>query len=214
MLYTPEIYISKVPDWATQIELVVQEPKAKEKIEPVKFSIETDCNLDFIVATISTPNGLFPPFLDATLILDNLSGLSYSLPDIPPNAEVFERPPLIIIKNPKLKDGWEISAESGSIPYAVTFMAFHPAYSAQSSPTPGPSGALPFKCRACKSTAKGLSLAILAAATLPTIPASLIAVVSSYLGVGAVIATAFITSVLGDTVDVIAEKLCKRVGLC
>lgn len=54
----------------------------------------------------------------------------------------------------------------------------------------------------------------MAAATLPALPAALIASVAAYLGVGTVIAAAFISSVLGDTVDMIAEKLCKRVKLC
>jgi hypothetical protein len=62
--------------------------------------------------------------------------------------------------------------------------------------------------------AKALAVSIVAAAALPAIPHALIVAVAAYLGVGAVVAGAFIGSVVGDTANVIAEKLCKRVGLC
>jgi hypothetical protein len=45
-------------------------------------------------------------------------------------------------------------------------------------------------------------------------PAALISAVAAYLGVGAVVAGAFIASVIGDTADIIAEKLCRKIGLC
>ena len=50
--------------------------------------------------------------------------------------------------------------------------------------------------------------------TLTAFPQAVIAAVASFLGAGAAVAAAFISSVVGDTVDTVAEKLCKMVGLC
>jgi hypothetical protein len=67
----------------------------------------------------------------------------------------------------------------------------------------------------CKITTKALALAIVAAATSPALPAALITAVASYLdGTAERAAAAFVGSVLGDTADVVAEKLCTWAGLC
>jgi hypothetical protein len=211
MMNIAEVYVSTVPDWATQVELVVHEPN-QQPIQPVDFDVRPEAQVQFVVATVSTPNGLFPPFLDARLELYDPTDTPYHLSPTP-GAFVSSSPGLVVIESP-IRGVWKLSAISGVIPYAVTAMAFHPQVSPNSPPSPGSSGSSPFKCRACKTTAKALALAIVAAATLPTLPAALIAAVSAYLGVGAVFAAAFISSVLGDTADVIAEKLCKKVGLC
>jgi hypothetical protein len=79
---------------------------------------------------------------------------------------------------------------------------------------PAASAGVTFSCRSCKMVAKGLALSIVAAAALPAIPHALIIAVAAYLGVGSVIAAAFIGSVVGDTANMVAEKLCKRIGLC
>ena len=211
MINTPEIYTSTDPDWASHIELVVHEPD-ESPIAPVPFSLDGD-SLKFLVATISTPNGLFPPFLDAKLRLSDPRGRTYQQTISSPEIFVSTSPALVVIDNP-MRGEWELSAESGIVPYAVTAMGFHPSIQSSSPPSPGPSGSSPFKCKACKITAKALALAIVAAASLQALPAALIASVAAYLGVGTAIAIAFISSVLGDTADMIAEKLCKRVKLC
>lgn len=165
----------------------------------------------FFVAALSTPNGLFPPFLDAELRLTDPARITQD--NWPSDPDTFVSSRLVIVNN-AIPGTWRVSAISGVIPYAVTAMGFHPQIGPSSPPSPGPSGSSPFKCRACKTTSKALALAIVAAATLPALPAALIASVAAYLGVGWVIAAAFISSVLGDTADMIAEKLCKRVHLC
>lgn len=213
MVNTPEVYTSLVPDWASHIELVVHEPDGRF-IRPVEFKIETEFEIEFIVATLSTPNGYFPPYLDASFELVDPNHNSYSPSRAVPRGFSSAKPALIFLDKPQSRGTWQIGAESGVIPYAVTVMAFHPQVPPHSPPSPGPSAASPFKCRACKITAKALALAIVAAATLPALPASLIAAVATYLGVGAVVAAAFIGSVIGDTADIVSEKLCKKVGLC
>jgi len=95
----------------------------------------------------------------------------------------------------------------------VSAFAFHPvaASSIIAAHPPTPS----FRCRICKTTAKALALAIVAAAGAAILPAALLASVSAFLGgVGGLAAGAFINSVIGDTVDVVAEKLCMAVSLC
>jgi hypothetical protein len=82
-----------------------------------------------------------------------------------------------------------------------------------------PSGPPTFRCAACKATAKGLAMAIVAATTaaigIAAIPHALIALVAAFLGIaGTAAAIAFISSVWGDTAKEIAEKLCKAVRLC
>ena len=212
MINTAEVYASTVPDWATEVELVVHEPENKQRIKAADFDLRSEAALLFLVATISTPNGLFPQFLDARLEIIDPNGTPYHRAP-PPGAFASVSPGIVIIDSP-VRGIWKIAAVSGVIPYAVTAMGFHPEVPPNSSPSPGVSGASPFKCRACKATAKALALAIVAAAMLPALPTALIVAVSTYLGVGAVIAAAFISSVLGDTASVIAEKLCQWVGLC
>ena len=213
MINIPEVYASTVPDWATQLELVVQEPEDSKSIKPVDFDVRPESSLLFIVATVSTPNGLFPPFLDAQLSLIDPNGDVHHLAPKLPGAFASIKPGLVVIEHPP-RGIWHLSAMSGVVPYAVTAMGFHPQVPPNSPPSPGPGGASPFKCRACKTTAKALALAIVAATALATLPAALIGAVAAFLGVGKVIAAAFIASVLGDSASVIAERLCVKVGLC
>jgi hypothetical protein len=42
----------------------------------------------------------------------------------------------------------------------------------------------------------------------------LVLAVAAYLKVGTTVAAAFITSIVGDTANTIAEKLCTKIGLC
>jgi hypothetical protein len=221
---TVETYTANVPDWATQAEFVVHEPAGKtsedtpgetfgESHRLGTFTLEPEYKPRFLIAVLSTPNGLFPPFLDASIQLTDPHQLTFK--DSTATSDMFMSPDarLLIIHNPETGD-WKVNAVDGVLPYAVTVMAFHPAELRNSPPSPGPTGGSPFKCRACKITAKGLALAIVAAATLSALPSALIAAVGVFLGVGKIFAGAFIMSVIGDTADVIAEKLCKKVGLC
>lgn len=211
-----ETYTSLVPDWASQFELVVHEPNPAQP-EYIDFHFLPQFETQFIVVAASTPNGRCPSFLDAQIEIYDPNGNPLSpVPPIPRRDDqfVYSSSRLIVVNKPIVAGYWKISTHSGIVPYAVTAMAFHPQVPPNSPPSPGPSGASPFKCRACKTTAKALSLAIVAAATLPALPAALLASISTYLGASTAIAVAFVTSVLNDTADVIAEKLCKSVGLC
>jgi hypothetical protein len=174
---------------------------------------EGDKNL-FLIVVLSTPNGLFPPFLNASFDLsgprswDNFDELGDQ-----ENYFYSEDKKVAIISRPT-PGHWTILSHGGSVPFSVNVMVFHPEIPPSSPPSPGSTGSSPFKCKACKITTKALALSIVAAAALSALPSALIAAVSTYLGAGAIVAGAFITSVLGDTADIIAEKLCKKVNLC
>lgn len=120
---------------------------------------------------------------------------------------------------------WRVRIQPGEtrVPFSVAFSTFASAGLFSGAPPPAPpppaagppGGVPPFRCRACKVTAKGLAVAIVAAVAVQTAPAALVAAVSSFLGgVGTLAAAAFINSVVGDTADVVAEKLCVWIGLC
>ena len=208
-----ETYTSSVPDWATQAEYVVHEP-SHDGDDLGTFLLESEVQPQFLIAVVSTPNGLCPPSLAASIGLTNPHHQTYHDDSDSPELYTTTDSRLIIIHYP-MTGRWGVRGSGGALPYAVTVLAFHPAIQPNSPPSPGPTGGSPFKCRACKMTAKGLALAIVAAATLPTMPAALIAAVSTFIGAGsAFVAGAFIASVIGDTADVIAGKLCKKVGLC
>ena len=162
----------------------------------------------FLIATLSLPNGQYTPW--------NLGRLELEGPDFyeqqRDDERVFinERRTMFIINRPVFGQ-WRavFSAVNDDFPVAINMMAFFG--------TGGPLsavGTVTVSCRSCKMVAKALAVSIVAVTTLPAIPHALIAAVAAYLGVGNVIAAAFIGSVVGDTANMIAEKLCKRVGLC
>ncbi len=204
-------YFVQMPGFATSLELVGDMPA-----EPTTESIRLNEEASFLVAALTLLNGQQPPWDLGRL---ELKGNDYfGQPQDNPDVYVNNQGTLAILNGKSPADSvWSITVLPGTIalPVAVNFMAFHGGVVAASSSPPVilPSGST-FRCRGCKITAKALALAIVAAATLPAIPAALIAAVAAYLGVGAVIAAAFIGSVIGDTADVIAEKLCKKIGLC
>lgn len=153
MINTPEVYLSTDPDWATHIELVVHEPD-QSPILPVEFKVWAE-PLRFLVATCSTPNGLFPPFLDAGLrVIDPASIAQDNWPSDP---DTFVSTRLVVVNNPFPGD-WQISATSGVVPYAVTAMAFHPRIGPSSPPSPGPSGPSPLNAERAKQHPRHLHL--------------------------------------------------------
>lgn len=207
---TFDTYRTSIPRWATSLEVVAEIPVEGE--ETFELSLETDTS--FLVAVVSTPNGTPPPWPEDHLHLRDPGGNYREERMDNGNFEDIARG-LFIINQP-IEGAWIVHVRSiGRFPFAVNAMAFHPVVEATSPRViPWPSGSPPFKCRACKSIAKALALSIVVAATLPALPRALIDAVVSFLGVVAMVAGAFIGSVIGDTAGVIAEKLCTMVGLC
>jgi hypothetical protein len=214
---TVESYRAAVADWATQVEFVVHEPGG-QLATLGELSVPSQPQSSFLIAVASAPNDRIPPFLDCLIELTTPQGQSWQ-----PSPNVLEEfragdKRLIVINRPAMGD-WKVSAHEGIIPYAVTVLVFHPfgvANAPPGAPALAPPKAAPFKCRACKTTAKGLALAIVAAVSYAAaLPGALIGAVSSFMGgVSSAVAAAFIASVIGDTADMIAKKLCQGVGLC
>jgi hypothetical protein len=205
-----QLYQAADADWASSAELVVNEP-VKNHHTNLRLTPETSNPVQFVIFAASTPNGQVPSDLDTKLkILDSNLVLIPSSSQSP-DSFLSNDERVAILVNPA-GNSWTASIQQGQLPFGVTGIAFHPPTSAP----PGPSATPPrFRCRVCKSTAKALALAIVAAAGMAALPAALITSVSLFLGgVGAVAATTFINNVLGDTAAVVAEKLCTAVGLC
>jgi hypothetical protein len=214
-----ERYLSEVPWWATSLQAI---EGVREGEREQSFEVQLAQPPQFVIANLTVAGGKLPPWPMGRLSLHAGGGTWYRYQD-DDSQYVNERSTLIVL-NRIQHTHWRIDLEAtGELPLELNFMAFHPVglggsgsppvpplLPAAAAPPPPPSG----YCRPCKITAKALALAIVAAATLPALPAALITAVASYLGVTAVVAAAFIGSVLGDTADIIAEKLCVRVGLC
>ena len=161
----------------------------------------------FLIATLSLPEGQYSPWDLGRLDLEGPEFSSEQSDD--ERVFVNERRSIFIINRPAPGEwGATFSAVNDDLPVAFNLMAFHGAGG------PPPPVAANFSCRGCKMAAKALAVSIVAAAALPAIPHALILAVAAYLGASSVIAAAFIGSVIGDTANVIAEKLCKRIGLC
>lgn len=199
---------TQYPNWATSHEYFVENPSDESPRCEVQPSRRES---GFLIATISTPEGHFPPFLDAELDF-NIDFAQQRLSN-DENFYLSSDKKILVIACPDLREPFLIEAKGEKIPYCLTVTHFHPDSSLIQSQIKS-SPPVPFRCKACKSTAKALALAIVAAAALPAIPSALITSVATFLGWGAVPAAAFIASVIGDTADAIAEKLCKKVGLC
>lgn len=204
-----DTYLTRIPAWATSLEVVAETPR--EGSDRIDFAVEEEAL--FLVVVASLPNGSRPSWLDARIDTDDLPK------EVRPGADtengfVDKDRGLIVLQRPH-PGNWRFGISStGRTPFAVNLMAFHPVGPSLSSPSQATRPWQSVRCRACKMTAKALALAIVAAAALPALPQALLAAVASFLGVGVAIAAAFIGSVIGDTADIIAEKLCRKVGLC
>ncbi|MGH8696712.1 MAG: hypothetical protein ACREVS_09555 [Burkholderiales bacterium] len=225
-----DIYRAVIPGWATSIELVADlHPEPTEP--PVEFEVPQRAS--FLVGVVTAPDGTPSAWARQaarlSLAHNVAGGRRFGAEPLDTESEFVagkDGPSLIVLNKP-LPGTWSVSVPTGgplagggaaiTTPFAANVMVFHPAVAATPDTPPAPSvapAALTFKCRACTTTAKALALAIVAAAALPALPQALIAAVGGSLGAGAAVAVAFISSVLGDTAKTIAEKLCKRVGLC
>lgn len=203
-----QIYRISDPDWATSAEIVLNEPHRPDSTNLV-LGAETQHPVQFTVFAASTPDGQWSPQLDARLSLLDTDFRPIELS--PQSVDQYLSPDqqVAILMWPAGRS-WIASVDQGQMPVAVTAMAFHPAPSGGHAPR--------FRCRVCKSTTKGLALAIAAAVGAAgagiALPAALIAAVGAFLGVATAAAVAFLNSVVGDVASVIADKLCRAVGLC
>lgn len=205
-----QLYYVTDADWASSSEMVVNDPERGQAAN-LRLNVESRNPVQFVLFVASTPDGKVSSNLDTRLALLDSNLIAVS--ERPQDSDIFvsDDRRVAILVNPH-GQSWTASIEQGLSPFAVNGLAFHPSVSALPRVGgPPPRG----RCRVCKSTAKALALAIVAAAGFTVAPAALIASVSLFLGgVGVAAAAAFLTSVLGDTADVIANKLCERVGLC
>ncbi|MCH7502566.1 MAG: hypothetical protein IIA10_04350 [Proteobacteria bacterium] len=172
-----------------------------------RFAIDGESDNSFIIAVLTTPDGKSVDFLDAHLDIVAPNGEQFETGTYPNEERLFlsEQKHLFVLNQPQRGD-WTVSAQGGLLPFALNIFVF--IGRGPSPPSP------PVRCRVCKSMAKALALALVAAATLPSLPAALIAVVAKFLGATIVVAATFISSVVGDVADVIAKKLCKIIGMC
>lgn len=211
-----ERYLTVLPWWATSLQAV---ESVSEGERERSFEVDLAQPAQFVIASLTLAGGKLSPWPIGRVSLHADGGTWYKYHD-DEHQYVDERSTLIVLNRMPHKH-WRIEFKAGSeLPVELNFMAFHRAViggsgsplvsPAAGASLPPPSG----YCRPCKITTKALAMAIAVAATLPALPAALITAVASYLGVKAVVAAAFIASVLGDTTDIIAEKLCVRVGLC
>lgn len=214
-----ERYLSEVPWWATSLQAIetVGQDEREQSLE-----VQLAQPAQFVIATLTLAGGKLSPWPIGRLSLHAGGGAWYKY--LEDDRQYVDERSTLIILNRMPHTHWRIDLEARSeVPRELNFMAFHPVGIRGSGPPPAPpvppaAGAPPPPpsgyCRPCKIMTKALALAIAAAATLPALPAALITAVASYLGVTVVVAAAFIGSVLGDTADIIAERLCMRVGLC
>jgi len=201
-----DIRPTEMPGFARAVELV-----SDAAPENIALPIDLQDGASFLVATVTLRDGRQPNRNTGQL---KLRHDGYSQPPIDsPQVYVSPAGNLAIYNNPA-GGTWslEFSPAASFTPVAINLMVFYVRNRPPSTPKPPFSPTVWWK--SCKIGAKALALAIVAAATLPAIPAALIAAVAAYLKVGFVVAGVFIQSVLGDTADIVAEKLCKQIGLC
>jgi hypothetical protein len=196
--------------WATSAEVVVNDPVAGEAVQ-LQLSVESSETSQFVVFAASTPTGQLAPFLDTRLTILDSDREPLRLGDEDPRNYLSPDKRMAILVNPNGRS-WTASIEQGTLPFSVSAFAFHPAVLAADGAATGPSRG---RCRFCKVASKALAVAILAAAGSAVLPAALLASVAAFLGgIGTIAAAAFIQSVMSDTADVVAEKLCLAIGLC
>ena len=204
-------YHASDDEYATSTEVVVNDPVANADIN-LSLSVESGPPSKFVVFATSTPSGQYAPYIDAKIEILNNNLVPLPLSSQSATDYISPDEKIAILVNPQ-GHSWRVSIKQGVVPFAVSAFAFHPmaASSIVAAHPPAPR----FRCRVCKTTAKALALAIVAAAGAAVLPAALLASVGAFLGgIGALAAGAFINSVIGDTADVVAEKLCMAVRLC
>lgn len=214
-----DVFRGRCGDWAKGLEILSDFPSEDKRYEKIQVEEET---IGLVITLLSPDSGYFLPPSEVDLIVTRPDSSQVHEEE---NESCFanfaeKRLNLLVVNNPPA-GSWRIDvASTGRVAFSVNLSLFKsrskiPGSPGRLAPPGGPGGPLLPHCRACKITAKGLALAIVAAASLATIPHALILAVGGFLGVpGTVFASAFIGSALDDSASVIAEKLCKSVRLC
>lgn len=203
-----DLYTAEIEGWAKVAEVACEIPEHGERT--LNIDVEEGAAL---VVVLSEPNGFQsnnPEF----------SGVEVRI--VSPDERVIdnvitENGQYLFADDSALPGTWTLSVSSaGEAPFSLNVVSYKepeegsPIAVAAASGRGGP----PWKCRACKMVAKALALAIAAGLGMLAVPAAVIAAVAKFLGIVIVMATAFIQSLLGDSADIIATKLCRRLGLC
>lgn len=207
-----DVFRSRLGDWAQALEILSFESEKTYGHQETVDIEEGTCALAIAVLKQDT---VYLPDQLSLIVTDPSGRRTIEGEEDEDRFAVFYRGYLtaLVVRNPVVGP-WTLEVDTGGSAFALNLTAFKSRAAVPGGPGgPGPT----LRCRACKMTTKGLAMAIIAAVTagaIAAIPHALIAAVAAYLGIGAAAAAAFISSVLGDTADQIAEKLCKAVRLC
>jgi hypothetical protein len=213
-----DVYTVRIADWAYAMEIT--SPRPTDGVHEGEFVVEK--GTEGLVAAVSQNDAgdpISPEDLDLQIIDPRGHSVDSTETDtlytVARDYEGYRQVSLLVMVNPPAGP-WKVSLKShGRTPFFVYLSVFGARTNVPGAVSSSTAPAIPRpRCRVCKITARALALAIIAAATLPALPHALIAAVAAYLGVATVVAAAFISSVLGDTTNVIAEKLCRAVRLC
>jgi hypothetical protein len=217
-----DLYESDV-GWATSLEIVSDIPQ--DGAREARFLVPS--NSSFLLVAVSTPGGV-----------QSFAGSGVEIEIVFPKADedTEERPAFLepsntadlfahvekesvvlgVMKEPPAGEWGAVVASKGDSPFSFHMTAFdekalhEEALNARQMP-------IPFRCRACLATSKGVGAAVGVAAGLaaPAImPAALVGALGSFLSVGVPIAGAFIGTVFKESSDGIAQKLCGALGFC
>ena len=167
-----QIYRARDSNFATYTEIVENDPVLGDT-QSVMVDVESDGSVQWILAVVSTPEGHVPSYLDADIEVRDKNGkvldrYAYSVAD----SFIASPPRIILLSKPQDRD-WSIKINSGTIPFSVSVLVYHPTFAINFASPP------PFKCRICISTSKALAVAIVAAVALPAIPAAVLAATAS-----------------------------------
>jgi hypothetical protein len=214
-----DVYYSDV-GWAQTLEVTSDIPTPGSREVPFRVP----ANSSFMLVSVTTPEGRkIPPGSDVRIEI-------YSPPDPVPK-QAFHEPSntpelfahvengevvLGIMKDPQEGEWRVVVSSGGKYPFSFHMMTFNE-YALLLEVSTARQMPIPFRCRACIWTSKGLGAALGVAAGLfaaSQLPPALLDAVSKYLGTTAVIASAFIGKMFEASVDDIAQKICEGIGLC
>jgi hypothetical protein len=202
-------------DWGKWLEIASPMPSDGKHTE--KINVEKNTKVLIVTVSMSGERPGPPP---RDLEVDLVGPDGWRPTDREDNEAVFVlmhgKTPSVIIRIDPPEGPWQLTVYSGGqFPFEINACAFKNVSDAPvlqaSLATPGTPR---LRCRICKTMTKALALAIATAGAAHAFPAALLAAVAAYLKITTVAAAAFIGAVVGDTVNAIAERLCRAIRLC